>query len=200
MAESIILELDFTGVTPASGGLAVLNLGWYKGAIGDVKHFADTNNGGPGRLAIYMDTADGRVRESFDLAKGQPFLLALLVSAGVVKESPNKKVKIDFSKLVGKPVHFHYTPPPPSSGAGDTQYAKYRFVDATTFDVEVKRERAKAAPVAQAEQAPAVQAQAAQAQTTTVQGRKGTAPPASQAAPAEAAPAENAGDDLDFLS
>ena len=181
MSESIVIEINFAGVTPASGGLAILNLGWYKGSIGDVRHFADTNGGGPGRLAVYMDTVDGRVRESFDIAKGQAFILALLVSAGVVKESPNKQVKIDFSKLVGKPVHFHYTPPPPSSGAGDTQYAKYRFVDSTTFD----RENGKAAPAVAAPVAAPV-------------ARKTAAPAAVVAAPAAVA-ADNTGDDLDFL-
>jgi hypothetical protein len=196
MADSIIMELDFTGVTPASGGLAVLTLGWHKGAIGDVKHFADTNGGGPGRLAIYMDTAEGRVRESFDLAKGQPFLLALLVSAGVVKESPNKKVKMDLSKLVGKPVHFHYTPPPPSSGAGDTQYAKFRFVDTATFENEIRSAKAKA----QTAQVQAPAQEQAPVQTTAVAGRKGTAQPAPAPTATEAAPADNAGDDLDFLS
>ena len=184
MAESIVLELDFTGVTPASGGLAVLNLGWYKGSIGEVRHFADSNGNGPGRLAVYLDTADGRVRESFDIARGQPFLLALLVSAGVVKDSPNKKVKMDLAKLVGKPVHFHYTPPPPSSGAGDTQYAKYRFVDSATFDREMGRR-----PAAE---------QAVNVPTAPATAAPKTAPAA--AAASSAAPADNAGDDLDFLS
>lgn len=194
MADPIIVQLDFTNVTPASGGLAVLETGWYKGNIGDVKHFADTKSEGPGRIAVYMDTIGGRVRESFDLAKGQPFILALLISAGVVKESPNKSVKLDMGKLVGHSVFFHYTAPPPSSGAGDTQYAKYRFVDSGTYEVETKREASKAKEAAPEVVTPAV-AKAAAAPA----GRPGATKPA--AAPVvEATVVESAGDELDFLS
>jgi hypothetical protein len=179
MSDSIILECDFTNINPASGGLAVLATGNYKGAIGDVKFFAG-ENGRAGRLLVYMDTAEGRVRESFDMGSGMPFLLSLMISAGIVKESPNKKVKIDFAKFVGKAVHFHYTAPPPSSGEGDKQYAKFRFMDATAFENEARK---TAAPAAATAQAPAVT------------GRKGAeaAPAAAAATPAPA------GDDLDFL-
>lgn len=193
MADPIVIEIDFKGVTPASGGLAVLETGWYKGNIGDIRHFADTVNGGPGRLAVYMDTIGGRVRESFDLAKGQAFILALLVSAGVVKESPDKKVKLDFARLVGRGVFFHYTAPPPSSGAGDTQYAKYRFVDSGAYEAEIKREVSKKeeAPVTKPAEAPAKAAPA---------GRPGAAKPAAVAPVVEATVVENTGDELDFLA
>lgn len=201
MADSLRLEFDFTGVTPASGSLAVLETGWYMGTVGDVKHFVDQNKSGDaGRLAVYLDTTGGRVRESFDLAKGQPFFLAFLVSVGAVKESPNKKVTLDVMKLVGKVAHFHYTAPPPSSGGGDTQYAKYRFVDAATFKAESAKDAAK--PTTAAEAKPA---QAAAATQPVAQGRPGAAAakPATQAAAAATPAAEPAaaegGDDLDFL-
>lgn len=180
MSDSIILECDFTNINPASGGLAVLATGNYKGTIGDVKFFAG-ENGKAGRLLTYIDTAEGRVRESFDMGSGMPFLLSLMISAGIVKESPNKKVKIDFAKFVGKAVHFHYTAPPPSSGEGDKQYAKFRFMDVATFENEARKGAASAA------QAPAT--------PPAVTGRKGAeaAPAAAAATPAPA------GDDLDFL-
>lgn len=185
-------ELDFTNVTPASGGLAVLATGWYKGLVGEVKVF--NNDGGGSRVAFYIDTPDGRVRESANLDnKGMPFLLAILISAGIVKESPNKKVKLDFDKLVGKPVHFHYTAPPPSSGAGDTQYAKFRFVDVGTFNAEIAKQ---AQALTKDEQKPAAETKPVTRQT----GRPG-AQPAQAQTPAAETPAETpaAGDDLDFL-
>ena len=123
--EPLILELDFTDKTPAGGGLGYLSPGQHQAAIIEFRHYADSN-----RLYCYLLTEGIRHRESFSLSeKGMPFLMALLVSAGMSADKLTGKQKIPFHKFVGRSVYFSYTPP--TMGANgqpvENSYPSYRF-------------------------------------------------------------------------
>ena len=92
---SVTLEIDFTGQSPAGGGLGYLTTGLHKAMILEFKHFADSN-----RLYCYMMTEGVRHRDSFSLSeKALPFLMGFLISAGVPEKKLNGKITIQVSAV-----------------------------------------------------------------------------------------------------
>ena len=129
----VIIELDFTGKTPAGGsGLGYLPSGLHEGTILEFKHFEDSN-----RLYVYMATDGIRHRESFSLVdKAVPFIMGFLVSAGVDENKLASRVKFPFHKLVDKKVYFKYTPPTLGQNGQPVEgsYPEYRFMQKFQYD------------------------------------------------------------------
>lgn len=129
----VVIELDFTGKTPAGGsGLGYLTSGLHDATILEFKHYVESN-----RLYVYMATDGIRHRESFSLSeKAVPFIMAFLVSANVDEAKLDGKVKFPFHKLVNKKVYFNYNAP--TMGANgqpiEGSYPDYRFVRESHFN------------------------------------------------------------------
>tara|TARA_Y100001963_G_scaffold132572_1_gene191239 strand:- start:70 stop:606 length:537 start_codon:yes stop_codon:yes gene_type:complete len=132
-SNNVVIELDFTGKTPAGGsGLGYLTSGLHDATILEFKHYVESN-----RLYVYMATDGIRHRESFSLSeKAVPFIMAFLVSAGVDEAKLDGKVKFPFHKLVNKKVYFNYNAP--TMGANgqpiEGSYPDYRFVRESHFN------------------------------------------------------------------
>lgn len=102
--------VDFTGITPSQGGIAILPEGYHTGTIAEAR-VLDSRAGNP-RLYIYFNTGPHRHRETFEhTATGRPFLMSLLISAGMDGNRLKGRVEIPFTKLIGRTVYFHYEPP-----------------------------------------------------------------------------------------
>ena len=159
--DNLSIELDFTDVQAASGGLGYLKAGLNSGTIMEFAHFDDS-----GRLYAYFMTDGVRHRDSFSVAseKALPFLKAMLESAGVPTSKLNGKSKIPFHKLVGSIVYFNYVPPEMDSTGKAVQgsYPKYTYYTKDRYaqmqdvaalnpqDVQVEQSNGGGAPVAQA--------------------------------------------------
>jgi len=134
--DQVIVSIDFTGQTPAGGGLGYLSPGLHTASIQDIQYYEDSN-----RIYVYMSTDGVRHRESFNLSeKGIPFMMAFLVSAGVPADKLTGKVDFPFHKLAGKAVYFNYTPPI-MNASGQPQegsYPQYRFRTEGQFNQMVK--------------------------------------------------------------
>ena len=132
--ENLNLTIDFTGVTPATGGIDVLPAGTHSGKILEFAHFDDCN-----RLYAYLLTNGMRHRESFNLSSpaGVSFLMAFMQSAGAPGSMFGGKKKVPFHKFAGREVYFNYTPPTvdengrPVSGS----YPKYTFYTKDRYDM-----------------------------------------------------------------
>tara|TARA_R100000008_G_scaffold86587_1_gene80321 strand:- start:479 stop:1009 length:531 start_codon:yes stop_codon:yes gene_type:complete len=162
--DNITLELDFTGVNAASGGLGYLKAGLNSATIVEFAHFDDSN-----RLYAYYMTDGVRHRDSFNISSPNalPFLKAMLESANVPANKLGGKSKIPFHKLVGNTVYFNYVPPEMDSTGKAVQgsYPKYTYYTKDRYaqmqevaalspsDVEVETSNGGGAPVAQAAQA-----------------------------------------------
>ena len=159
--DNLTIELDFTGVNAASGGLGYLKAGLHTAMLVEFNHFDDSN-----RLYAYFMTDGIRHRDSFNLSSPNalPFLKALLESANIPASKLTGKSKIPFHKLVGNTVYFNYIPPEMDSTGKAMQgsYPKYTFytkdryaqmveVSALSADeVQVEQTNGGGAPVAQA--------------------------------------------------
>ena len=146
----IIIDLDFTDVTAATGSsLGVLTPGLHKATIEEFTHYTDSGNA----LYAYMNTGGIRHRERFNMAnvKALPFVKAFLLSAGVPENRISGPNKVPFHKLVGNTVYLNYTPPQldQNGNAVKGTYAKYNFYDKKRFE---KLSNA-ATPAKQAEEA-----------------------------------------------
>lgn len=150
-SNGVVIELDFTGKTPAGGsGIGYLSSGLHEATILEFKHYEESN-----RLYVYMATEGIRHRESFSLVdKAIPFIMGFLVAAGVDESKLTSRVKFPFHKLVNKKVYFKYTAPlmgqngQPSEGS----YPEYRFMQKFQYDqvngasAQVEAPKAEAAP------------------------------------------------------
>lgn len=107
-SNDVVIELDFTGKTPAGGsGIGYLTSGLHEATILEFKHYEESN-----RLYVYMATDGVRHRESFSLVdKAIPYIMGFLVAAGVDEGKLTSRVKFPFHKLVNKKVYFKYTAP-----------------------------------------------------------------------------------------
>ena len=159
--ENLTLELDFTGIITASGGLGYLKAGLHTAVVADITKYDDSN-----RLYVYMVTSGIRHRDSFNLdsAGALPFLKAFLVSAGLPESKLEGKSKIPFHKMSGRTVYFNYVPPEMDSQGKAVQgsYPKYTFYTKERYtqmqeitklapqDVQVETSNGAGAPVAQA--------------------------------------------------
>ena len=159
--DNLTIELDFTGINAASGGLGYLAAGLHSAKVVEFSHFDDS-----GRLYAYMVTNGVRHRDSFNVSSpgALPFLKAFLLSAGVSEDKMGGKSKIPFHKLVGRTVYFNYVPPEMDSTGKALQgsYPKYTFYEKgryaqmqevsnlTPQDVQVEEANGGGAPVAQA--------------------------------------------------
>ena len=127
MSNDVVIELDFTGKTPAGGsGIGYLTSGLHEATILEFKHYEESN-----RLYVYMATDGIRHRESFSLVdKAVPFIMGFLVAAGVDER------KFPFHKLVNKKVHFKYTAPTMGQNGQPTEgsYPEYRFMQKFQYD------------------------------------------------------------------
>tara|TARA_R100000700_G_scaffold38898_2_gene50878 strand:+ start:3526 stop:4041 length:516 start_codon:yes stop_codon:yes gene_type:complete len=106
---ALTIEIDFTDISAATGGLAILDPGLHTGIIEEFVHYTDNGN----VIYAYINT-DGlthRERFSLDSSTGLAFLKAFLKSAGVPESKLGGKSKIPFDKFTGKKVYFNYTPP-----------------------------------------------------------------------------------------
>lgn len=140
---SVIIELDFTGHTPAGAGLGYLNTGLHSAQIVEFRHYEESN-----RLYVYMLTDGIRHRDSFSLSdKAMPFLMGFLVSAGVPETKLNGKIKFPFEKLNGKSVHFNYTAPQLGANGQPVEgsYPDYRYVNEAYYN-QMKQALASSAP------------------------------------------------------
>ena len=81
--DNLTIELDFTGINAASGGLGYLKAGLHTGKVVEFAHFDDS-----GRLYAYMVTNGVRHRDSFNVTYpgALPLLKAFLLSAGVSED------------------------------------------------------------------------------------------------------------------
>ena len=161
--DNLVLELDFSGVNAASGGLGYLKAGLHSAKIVEFAYFEDS-----GRMYAYMMTTGTRHRDSFNTssAGALPFVKAFLLSAGIGEDKLSGKSKVPFHKTVGRTVYFNYVPPEMDSTGKAVQgsYPKYTFYtkeryaqmqdvsNLTPQDVEVKETNGAGAPVAQAAQ------------------------------------------------
>ena len=160
--DKIVLELDFTGVNAATGGIGYLpTAGLYTAKIVEFAHFEDSN-----RLYAYYMTDGIRHSDSFNVGSTNalPFLKAMLESAQIPASKLDGKSKIPFHKLAGKTVYFNYVPPEMDSTGKKVQgsYPKYTYYPKARFvqmqeisaispqDVEVESSNGAGAPVAQA--------------------------------------------------
>ena len=159
--DNLNIEIDFTGVQAASGGLGYLKSGLHTGTVLEFTHFDDS-----GRLYAYYMTNGVRNRDSFSLTSPNalPFLKAMLESAGVPASKLDGKGKIPFHKLAGKTVYFNYVAPEMDSTGKAVQgsYPKYTYYTKERYaqmaevsaltpqDVEVVESNGGGSPVAQA--------------------------------------------------
>jgi len=159
--DNLTIELDFTGVNAASGGLGYLKAGLHTATLVEFNHFDDSN-----RLYAYYMTDGVRHRDSFNLGSPNalPFLKAMLESANIPASKLSGKSKIPFHKLVGNTVYFNYVPPEMDSTGKAVQgsYPKYTYytkaryaqmqevASLTPQDVQVEQSNGGGAPVAQA--------------------------------------------------
>lgn len=164
MSDSLNIELDFTGINAASGGLGYLSPGLHSGKVAEVVKYEESN-----RIYVYMVTDGIRHRDSFNLDSpgSLPFVKAFLLSAGMPENKLEGKAKIPFGKLAGRSVYFMYTPPEMDSAGKAVQgsYPKYTFYNKDRYvqmqevtnlnpqDVEVEQSNGGGAPVAQAAKA-----------------------------------------------
>ena len=128
------LEVDFSGVNAATGGLAILDPGLHSGIIDEFTHYTDNGN----VLYAYLNT-DGlthRERFSLDHPAGLSFLKAFLLSAGVPESKLSGKGKIPFGKLVGRKIYFNYTPPRVDENGKRVEgtYPKYLFYSEARYN------------------------------------------------------------------
>jgi len=134
----LTLTIDFTGVTAASGGIAILEPGLHTAVIEEFRHFSDSGE----VLYVYMNTEGQRHRERFNLdnANAKSFLLAFLVSIGKSAEKISGKAKIPFHKFVGKTVYFNYTPPQIDERGSRVEgtYARYVFYPKARYEKMAK--------------------------------------------------------------
>ena len=143
-SNDVVIELDFTGKTPAGGsGIGYLTSGLHEAPILEFKHYEESN-----RLYVYMATDGIRHRESFSLVdKAIPYIMGFLVAAGVDEGKLTSRVKFPFHKLVNKKVYFKYTAPlmgqngQPSEGS----YPEYRFMQKFQYDQVKSAGKAEAA-------------------------------------------------------
>ena len=136
------IKIDFTGVSAATGGIAVLPAGMHTGSIVDFQHFPDEKD--PeckelnGVLYAYMNTDGLRHRERYDLDSptAKRYLKSFLISAGVPEAKLTGTEDVPFHKLSGRTVYFSYTPPQvDEKGKAVTgSYAKYTFYPQSRFE------------------------------------------------------------------
>ena len=166
--EKLNIELDFTGVSAATGGIGYLKAGLHTAQIVEFSYFDDS-----GRLYVYMMTDGVRHKDSFNTssAASMPFVKAFLLSAGVPESKLAGKSKIPFEKLAGKTVYFNYVPPEMDSTGKAVMgsYPKYTFygkgrytqmqavANLTPQDVEVETSNGAGKPVSQAAETKAVE-------------------------------------------
>jgi len=135
---SLTLEIDFTGITAASGGPTFLEPGLHKAAIDSFRHFTDNGS----VLYVYMTTDGIRHRERFNLTNSaaKSFLMAFLASAGVPESKMSGKSAVPFDKLVGRNVYFNYTPPQLDASGRRVQgtYPKYTFYTKSRYEKMAK--------------------------------------------------------------
>jgi len=130
----LTIEIDFTGVSAATGGIAILEPGLQTAVIEEFVHYTDSGN----VLYVYLNTDGLRHRERYNLANDNalPFLMALLVSAGVPEAKLAGKAKIPFGKMTGRTVYFNYTPPNVDAAGKrmDGSYPKYTFYPKARYE------------------------------------------------------------------
>lgn len=130
----LTIEIDFTGVSAATGGIAILEPGLQTAVIEEFVHYTDSGN----VLYAYLNTSGLRHRERYNLGNDNalPFLMALLVSAGVPETKLDGKAKIPFGKIAGRTVYFNYTPPNVDAAGKrmDGSYPKYIFYPKARYE------------------------------------------------------------------
>lgn len=134
MDSDININIDFTNVSAATGGISILPSGLHIGVIEEFAHFTDSGS----VLYVYMNTDGLRHRERFNLdnEKALPFLKAFLLSAGVPDAKMAGETEIPFHKFVGRMVYFNYAAPNTDESGKATQgsYAKYTFYSKGRYD------------------------------------------------------------------
>ena len=122
------IEIDFTGINAATGGISVLPPGLHIAAIDEFSHFTDN---GSNKLYVYMTTDGLRHRQSWNLTSdgSKSHLMAFLLSVGYPTNKLAGKSKIPFEKLAGRMVYFNYVPPELDANGKAVQgtYPKYTF-------------------------------------------------------------------------
>tara|TARA_R110000824_G_scaffold3120_4_gene14407 strand:+ start:699 stop:1259 length:561 start_codon:yes stop_codon:yes gene_type:complete len=135
MSDDLTLEIDFTGISAATGGISVLPPGTHTASIDEYARFTDN---GSNKLYVYMVTDGLRHRQSWNLTSdgSKSHLMAFLLSAGVPDAKLNGKAKIPFSKTVGRTVYFNYVPPELDANGKAVQgsYPKYTFYTKGRYD------------------------------------------------------------------
>ena len=144
--DSLTLEIDFTGITAAGGGLTHLDPGLHTANIDSFRHFTDNGS----VLYAYMVTDSIRHRERFNLGSSaaKSFLMAFLASAGVPENKMSGKSAVPFDKLVGRTVYFNYVPPQIDANGRRIQgtYPKYSFYTKSRYEKMAKLSNEAAAP------------------------------------------------------
>tara|TARA_R110002020_G_scaffold12271_2_gene45184 strand:- start:1132 stop:1659 length:528 start_codon:yes stop_codon:yes gene_type:complete len=134
----LTISVDFTGITPATGGIAILEPGLHQAVIEDFTHYTDNGNA----LYVYMNTDGQRHRERFNLdnENARSFLKSFLMSAGCPEDKLGGSSNIPFHKFIGKPVYFNYTPPRIDERGNrvDGTYARYVFYPKARYDKMAK--------------------------------------------------------------
>lgn len=136
--EKLNIKIDFTGISAATGGIAVLPAGMHTGMIVDFQHFDGDHEDANGVLYAYMNTDGLRHRERYDLDSQTAlrYLKSFLISAGVPDAKLEKVEDIPFHKFENRTVYFSYVPPQvDEKGKAVTgSYAKYTFYPQSRFE------------------------------------------------------------------
>ena len=135
MSDDLTIEIDFTGINAATGGISVLPPGLHTASIDEFARFTDN---GSNKLYVYMVTDGLRHRQSWNLNSdgSKSHLMAFLLSAGVPDAKIGGKSKIPFGKMTGRTVYFNYVPPEldGSGRAAQGSYPKYTFYTKARYD------------------------------------------------------------------
>jgi len=134
--EPLVLSLDFSEVNPAGSTVrGYPQNGLNKATIRSYMKYDNDD----GSFTLYCNMTTGNIdhRERWGSAKGMPFLMSHLISAGVPEDALRQgPQKVPLHKLAGKTVYFNFVRPNllPDGTAMEGSYPKYRWMSEDAFD------------------------------------------------------------------